>query len=143
MPNIPLEQAHVLCSYVDQHPEIKQFFFNNDSVNLTPQEKNVLISIQSNITKSVIYTTWNGNFQSDKPMQADRADKQSWIFNHPEFELERNTFINVNSEFLSQINEKFIITESNGYQLPGKVRGLFNTCKTKWHYVKPVAVSQI
>jgi|694.fasta_scaffold31369_4 hypothetical protein len=143
MPSIPLEQAHVLCSYIDHHPKIKHFFFKEDSVNLTAQEKNALLSIQSNITKSVIYTTWNGNFQSDKPMQADRADKQSWIFNHPEFALERDTFINVNSEFLSQIDQKFIMTESKGYQVAGKIRGIFNTCKTKWHYVKPVVVSQI
>jgi hypothetical protein len=143
MPNISLEQAHTLCSYIDSHPKIKQFFFKEDSNKLPKDEFATLISIQSNITKSVIYTTWNGNFQTNKPMILDRADKQSWIFNHPEFELQRNTFINVNSEFLSQVNEKFFLPETNGYQIPGKVRGLFNTCKTKWHYVKPVAIHQI
>jgi hypothetical protein len=143
MPSIPLEQAYVLCNYIDHHPEIKQFYFSENAVNWTQKEKNIALSIQSNITKSVIYSTWDGKFQTDKPAQEDRADKQSWIFNHSEFAVERDTFICLNSEFLSQVSESFIVKENSGYQIPGKIRGLFNFCKTKWHYVKPVAVPQI
>jgi hypothetical protein len=42
----------------------------------------------------------------------------------------------MNSLFLSQLDQQFVVQENQGYQVDGKMRGLFNFCKTKWHFVK-------
>jgi hypothetical protein len=136
MPLLPLEQAYALCTYLDQHPEIKKFFYTESYLTFTLAEKQMAVQIQNDIIKSVIYTTWDSKFQTDKPLRADRTDKQSWIFSHSELKKHKEEFIDMNSLFLSQLDQQFVVQENQGYQVDGKMRGLFNFCKTKWHFVK-------
>lgn len=136
MPSLPLEQAHVLCTYIDCHPEIKKFFYSEAYLNWTQDQINTAVQIQNDVIKSVVYDTWDFRFQTNKPTRADRTDKQSWIFSHSELKQHKEEFIDMNSLFLSQLDQKFVSKEDSGYQVKGKTRGLFNYCKTKWHFVK-------
>jgi len=136
LPMLPLEQAYNLCNHIDNNPQIKKFFYNESYTSWNQNQRNMAIQMQNDIIKSVIYSTWNHKFQTNKPVMADRTDKQSWIFAHPELLKNREEFIDFNSLFLSQIDERFIIKEEKGYQVKGKKRGLFDFCRTKWHFVK-------
>jgi hypothetical protein len=136
MPLLPLEQAHSLCSYIDNHPGIKKFFYNETYANLSQQEKDLCIQVQNDIIKTVIYDTWDFKFQANKPIRKDRTDKQFWIFSNPELESYKQSFIDMNDLFLKQLDDRFIDIEKEGYQVKGKMRGLFKFCKSKWHFVK-------
>lgn len=136
MPELPLEQAHTLCTYIDNHPDIKKFFFNETYSDWSQEQKNISVQMQNDIIKSVIYDTWDFRFQSDKPIRKDRTDKQFWIFSNLELKMYKQSFIDMNDLFLRQLDEKFIDIETEGYQIKGKIRGLFKYCKSKWHFVK-------
>jgi hypothetical protein len=84
----------------------------------------------------VIYDTWDFKFQANKPIRKDRTDKQFWIFSNPELESYKQSFIDMNDLFLKQLDDRFIDIEKEGYQVKGKMRGLFKFCKSKWHFVK-------
>ena len=136
MPLLPLEQAYTLCTYIESNPKIKHFFFDQTFETWSIEQKGIAVQAQNDIIKSVIYTTWDSKFQTNKPTSADRTDKQNWLFSHPELINHRDSFIDFNSLMLSQLDEKFVTEADKGFQVKGKIRGLFKFCKSKWHFIK-------
>jgi hypothetical protein len=94
------------------------------------------IQMQNDIIKNLIYNNWSGVFQASKPVSSDRADKQFWIFDRSEFYKHRESFIDLNSLALTQLDPKFYNIETGGIQYKNKIRGIFKTIWSKWHFVK-------
>lgn len=136
-PNFPLiafEQAYQLSLYVDQNPQIKKYFFSNDNSSWNWNFDHLSINVRNEITKKVVYDNWIGSFQTMKPEIADRADKQFWIFDHPELNHVRDSYIDMNSLFISQINSRFLnLVKDNTYS---KTRGIYKHLYSKWHFVR-------
>jgi hypothetical protein len=135
MPEIAFEQAFVVCNYLESHPSLLKYFWTKEKNNSTPSLLD-LIQIQNDIIKDLIYNNWSGVFQANKPISRDRADKQFWIFNRAEFGRHRDSFIDLNSLALTQIDSKFYNTEDQGIQYKNKIRGMFKPVWSKWHFVK-------
>jgi hypothetical protein len=135
MPEIAFEQAYVVCSYLEKHEHLLKYFFYKDK---PPGKDHFVESVQmqNDIIKPLIYTNWSGVFQSAKPVSYDRSDKHSWIFNHPEMNSHRESFIDLNSLALSQLNPEFYSLETEGIQYKNKKRGIFKNIPSKWHFVK-------
>ena len=135
MPEIAFEQAYVVCSYLEKHEHLLKYFFYKDK----PLGKDHFVEsvqMQNDIIKPLIYSNWSGAFQSAKPVSYDRSDKHSWIFNHPEMNSHRESFIDLNSLALSQLNPEFYSLETEGIQYKNKKRGIFKNIPSKWHFVK-------
>jgi hypothetical protein len=135
MPEIAFEQAHTVCRYLEKQEHLLKYFYHKNSTT----GKNYFLKsrqMQNDIIKNLIYTTWTDRFQTDKPVLVDRADKQSWIFNHPEFYQHRESFVDLNSLALTQLDPKFYAVETDGIQYKNKIRGMFKTTLSKWHFVK-------
>ena len=136
MPELALEQAYQLCRYLELNPRESKYFLSKDAAYWSRVEHQVNHQVRNNIAKSVIYTTWDNKFQTDKPILDDRADKHSWIFTHPELTKHRDAFIDINSEMLTQLNPSAYRVEPLGFQTKNKIRGRFVNLKTKWHFLK-------
>jgi hypothetical protein len=135
MPEIAFEQAYAVCSYLENHSHLLKYFYYKDR----PLSREFVADcrqMQNDLIKKIIYTTWSGVFQAAKPISHDREDKQFWIFNHPEFYKHRESFIDLNSLALNQIDSRFYYTETKGIQYANKKRGIFKPTWSKWHFVK-------
>jgi hypothetical protein len=135
MPEIAFEQAYVVCQYLEQHQHLTKFFYSQDT-DLSKDTFIEMTALQNDLMKSLIYTTWTGVFQASKPVCFDRADKNFWIFERPEFVKHRDSFIDLNSLALSQVDANYTRIEKNGVQIKNKVRGIFGVLRSKWHFVK-------
>jgi hypothetical protein len=135
MPEIAFEQAYVVCSYLEKQKHLLNYFYHK---NATVGKEHFINSIQmqNNIIKNLIYNTWSGAFQASKPVSSDRADKHFWIFGQAEFYKHRESFIDLNSLALTQLDPKFYNVETSGIQYKNKIRGIFKTIWSKWHFVK-------
>lgn len=136
MPELAFEQAYCLCRYLEINPNKSKYFLGKDSKYWTPVDHQINHQVRNNITKSVIYTTWDNKFQTNKPVLDDRSDKQSWIFSHPELTKHRDAFIDINSELLSKLDRAAYRVDHYGFQVKNKIRGRFVNVSTKWHFVK-------
>jgi hypothetical protein len=136
MPEIAFEQAHKVCCYLEKNQSLLKYFFNPDPSFFESTHWIKSRQIQNDIIKTLVYNTWSNVFQSDKPIFADREDKQFWIFNNPEFVKHRDSFIDLNSLALSQVDSPFYTTELKGIQNKNKIRGAFRPSWSKWHFVK-------
>ena len=133
-PILAFEQAHRLASYIDNNPQIKKYFNIAESKTWDVEFSRLALKTRNDIINSIIYDTWNGNFQSSKPIIPDRADKQFWIFNHPEVRHIRDCFLDTNHLFLSQIDNRFVVeVKDNSLK---KLRGRYTRFASKWHFVK-------
>ena len=136
LPSIVFEQAYKICSYLEANLDCRKFFLTTDSVSWTIQDHQLARQIRNDLIKSIIYTTWDNKFQVNKPTRQDRTDKHSWIFSHGELEKHRDSFIDMNSEFLSMVDPTLRIVDTEGFQLENRIRGRFAASRTKWHFVK-------
>jgi hypothetical protein len=136
LPAIVFEQSYKVCCYVEKNPEIRKFFPSQSSVNWTTEEHLIAYQVINDVTKSIIYTTWDNKFQVNKPTRQDRTDKQAWIFSYDELAKHRDTFVDMNSEFLKMIHPVLRLVDTDGYQMQDRIRGRFRPAKTKWHFVK-------
>jgi hypothetical protein len=135
MPEIAFEQAYAVCDYLENNDHLLNYFYSKDR----PVDRDFMANcrqVQNDLIKKIIYTTWTGVFQAAKPISHDREDKQFWIFNHPELYKHRESFIDLNSLALTQIDSRFYHTETKGIQYSNKKRGVFKNIWTKWHFVK-------
>jgi hypothetical protein len=141
MPELAYEQAYKLATFLEVDSKSKKFFYTDQSIQWDKDQMIVANQVQNDIIKSVVYDTWDFRFQTNKPIREDRTDKQSWIFSHPELRSHRDAFISVNSDFLSQIDQRFCLLENQGYQIKDKLRGRFKHCRTRWYFVKKENIS--
>jgi len=147
MPEIAFEQAFVVCSYLEKQKNLLKYFYSSELVSrLGPTgagKYNFITSrqIQDSITKDLIYNNWPGRFQASKPVYCDRADKHFWIFDRSEFYKHRESFIDLNSLALTQLDPVHYCVESDGIQYKNKIRGNFKTIRSKWHFVKLMELS--
>lgn len=135
-PLIAFEGAYKLAEYLDKHPNLKKYFYSVQSRTWTIDQSLMAFQVQQTISRHVLYDNWTNNFQANKPIIPDRADKQFWIFEHPELTTVRDHYIDFNSLLLSTIDNKFLYClpdEENVYQ---KKRGIILTNLSKWHFVK-------
>lgn len=139
-PNFPLlamEQAYQLSLYIDSVPGLKQYYYSSTSVSeWEPNFKMLAINIQNSVARKILYDNWNGNFQADKPFIADREDKHFWLFNHPELCLVRDSFLDMNSLFLSQLDKRLFLGVGQSTIKSDKQRGLYRHIFSKWHYIR-------
>lgn len=135
-PVLAMEQAYQLAVYVDKNPHLKQYYYSNASKNWSLDFTLLAIQMQNSIARQVLYDNWTNNFQANKPNIADREDKHFWIFEHAELTSMRDSFLDMNSSFLSQINEKFVLGVHNSKLHSNKTRGRYKHLFSKWHFVK-------
>lgn len=140
-PILAFEQAHKVCDYLDKNPQLKKYFFNENTKDWGISERILSKRQQNKICNAVLYSNWNGNFQANKPDIPDRADKHFWIFEHPELISIRDHFVDYNSSLLSQINDNMIMKVLDEQNNLGKKRGIFKMLYSKWHYVKQEEIS--
>lgn len=138
-PMLTFEQAHTVCEFLDKNIHFKKYFLSDEANNWSMEDWILSRRIQNKICNSILYDNWNGNFQALKPDIPDRADKQFWIFEHPELSYVRDHYIDMNSLFLSQIDGSYVYNNDIlNYQsiFQKKQRGIYRRVYSKWHYVK-------
>ena len=94
------------------------------------------IKTQNDVARKILYDNWTNNFQADKPFVADREDKHFWLFNHPELRLVRDSFLDMNSLFLSQLDKRLFFGVGKSTIKSDKQRGLYKHIFSKWHFVR-------
>lgn len=139
-PILAMEQSYQLASYIDKHPNLKQHYYSDTTKDWSLDFKFLSIQIQNSIARQVLYDNWTNSFQADKPIIADREDKHFWIFEHAELTNIRDSFLDMNSLFLSQIDEQFISVAVNGQFKTNKPRGIYKHLFSKWYFVKKINV---
>ena len=135
-PILAFEGAYKLAEYLDKHPNLTKYFYSKQSRSWTTDQGLMAWRRQQTISTHALYDNWTNNFQANKPIIPDRADKQFWIFEHPELTTVRDHYIDFNSLLLSTIDNKFLNClpdEENVYQ---KKRGIILINFRKWHFVK-------
>jgi hypothetical protein len=135
-PLIAFEGAYKLAEYLDKHPNLKKYFYSKQSRSWTIDQSLMAFQVQQTISRHVLYDNWTNNFQANKPMIPDRADKQFWIFEHPELTEVRDYFIDFNSLLLSTIENRFLHCLPDEENLYQKKRGIISRNLSKWHFVK-------
>lgn len=135
-PLLAFEQAHAVCEFLDKNIHLKKYFLSDEAKNWTGEDRILSRRHQNKICNSILYDNWNGNFQAFKPEIPDRSDKHFWIFEHPELSSIRDHYIDMNSLFLSQIDDFFYSNVPTNNNVFKKQRGIYRRILTKWHYVK-------
>jgi len=139
-PILAMEQAYQLASYIDKHPNLKQYYYSDVSKDWSLDFTLLSIQMQNSVARQVLYDNWTNRFQANKPSIADREDKHFWIFEHFELTNIRDSFLDMNSLFLSQLDEKFIVGVGNSQFKTNKLRGRYKHLFSKWHFVKKINV---
>lgn len=139
-PILAIEQSYQLASFIDKHPSLKQHYYSDTTKDWSPNFWFLSIQIQNSIAKQVLYDNWSNNFQAAKPNIADREDKHFWIFEHPELTNIKDSFLDMNSLFLSQLDKQFISVAVNGQFKTNKLRGIYKHLFSKWYFVKKINV---
>jgi hypothetical protein len=60
--------------------------------------------IQQQLYREILYTTWDNKFQTTKPFQLERTDKQQWITRLPELKNYREQFKSLKDNLISEIH---------------------------------------
>jgi hypothetical protein len=134
-PILAFQQAYEVINYLEATQDYQKYFFTKAMPTLAAFRKIAQIE-QNRICKLVLYDNWIDSFQAEKPFVPDRADKHFWIFEHPELRNVRDSFIDMNSLFLSQIHRKFLLNVYREDDVFDKSRGIYKHCWSKWHYIK-------
>jgi hypothetical protein len=136
-PILAMEQAYQLSLYIDSVPGLKQYYYSSTSVSEWDLDFRMLaIKTQNDVARKILYDNWTNNFQADKPFFADREDKHFWLFNHPELRLVRDSFLDMNSLFLSQLDKRLFFDVERSAIKSDKQRGLYKHIFSKWHFVR-------
>lgn len=136
LPILALEQAYQLSSYVDKNVHLQKHYYSDISIDWSPEFTSLSLQIQNSVARHVLYDNWTNNFQADKPNIADREDKHFWIFEHAELTNCRDSFLDMNSLFLSQLDDRLYIGAGRSQRDFGKLRGRYRHLFTKWHFVR-------
>lgn len=138
-PILAMEQAYQTINYIARNPHLKQYFFSDISMPTWSVDFTLMsIQVQNDTARKILYDNWTGNFQANKPCIADREDKHFWIFEHPELSKSRDSFLDMNSLFLSQIDRRLYLKVENSQKDFGKVRGRYRHLFSRWHYVRSI-----
>ena len=108
-PILAMEQAYQLSSYIDKNLYLRQYYYSDVSKDWSPDFRLLSTKMQNSVAKQVLYDNWTNNFQANKPNIADREDKHFWIFEHPELTKCRDSFLDMNSLFLSQLDKRLYL----------------------------------
>jgi hypothetical protein len=135
-PILAMEQAYQLSSYVDDNFHLRQYYYSDVSKDWPLDFTLLSIRMQNSVARQVLYDNWTNNFQADKPNIADREDKHFWIFEHPELTKCRDSFLDMNSLFLSQLDKRLYLGVERSQRDFGKVRGRYQHLFSKWHFVR-------
>lgn len=140
-PLLAMEQAYQVVEYVSTKPDLIKYYYTKDSRLTWSTDFTLLaIQIQNDVAKSVLYDNWTGRFQAQKPIIADREDKHFWIFEHNELTKVRDSFLDMNSLFLSQLERRFYLIPAKSQKDFGKLRGRYRHIWSRWHYVRSIDV---
>jgi hypothetical protein len=137
-PILAMEQAYQLSLYIDRHPHLKQYYYSDASKDWSHDFTLLSIQTQNSIAREILYDNWTNNFQANKPNIADREDKHFWIFEREELRNLRDSFLDMNSLFLSQLDKKFVLDTHNSRLKINKIRGRYKHLFSKWHFVKKI-----
>ena len=112
MPEIAFEQAYQTAMHYKHNIEDRKFLIIPPKLR-TPESlsTNAQISVQDEISKKYIYTTWDNRFQSKKPASIARLDKFYWFYESSEMQRPKEIFYDNVSERLKLINPSFLTDE--------------------------------
>lgn len=128
LPELPFEQAYQLALYYQINKDKRQFLFTPETI--TEEDKAIKVQFQNDLTRSLLYYSWDNRFQAEKPTLANRRDKFFWFFESPEFERLRQIYNHELSDRISGINSNLLLDSSNGKTLP-----VYRPCTTSRFYV--------
>lgn len=138
-PILAMEQAYQIINYIARNPHLKQYYYSDISMPTWSVDFTLIsIQVQNDTARKILYDNWTGNFQANKPCIADREDKHFWIFEHPELSKSRDSFLDMNSLFLSQLDRRLYLGVEKSQKDFGKVRGRYRHLFSRWHYVRSI-----
>lgn len=141
-PNFPIlamEQAYQLVEYISKNPHLKQYYYSDISMPTWSVDFTLIsIQVQNDTARKILYDNWTGKFQANKPCIADREDKHFWIFEHPELSKSRDSFLDMNSLFLSQLDRRLYLGVEKSQKDFKKTRGRYRHLFSRWHYVRSI-----
>lgn len=71
--------------------------------------------VQQKKLRHVLYDNWTDRFQALKPTTADRSDKHTWLFKHPELIRYQETFTDMFLMHRTQIKDSGYVEEGSPY----------------------------
>jgi hypothetical protein len=110
-PILPFEQAYKLCQYYKANPD-KQCYLWTDR-HYTVREKGIINQFQNDLSRFLLYTTWDNRFQADKHTSVDRRDKFSWIYEVDELQKYRERYFYNLKHRVSLLDSRLLQQSSN------------------------------
>lgn len=128
-PDLPLlafEMAYQLTMHLKNKPR-EGFVWTTES--FKKKIKTQITQNLNNISRNVLYTTWNNRFQADKP-NASRTDKFFWFYEHPELISIRERYLFELNERIKNISEDLLTGESTFRS--------YEICITRFFYITDI-----
>lgn len=125
-PILPFEMAYQMSLRFEVEPELRKFLFqtNPDKPNNRSYPTGVTQAmcqkVQHDLAIESCYDTWDYRFQTQKMRYPDASDKYAWFFTCNEFDNVRQKFYNQLKERLTDIDERFLISNSTYVTLATK-----------------------
>lgn len=103
LPALPFEMANKVAEWYLLNPHYINICGWKEDI--TDYTSNIAAyQIQQQLYRAVLYTTWDNKFQTTKPIQLERTDKQQWINRLPEMKKYREQFVSLKDNLMSEIH---------------------------------------
>lgn len=133
MPEIAFEMAYQTALWFKARPGFQLYLRSQrKNIALTHLEYQAQTQINQLAARDSCYTSWNNKFQVNKPMNHIRADKDFWLYQHPEFKHHVDRWKPIYQDLLSVIDDA---DAGFSYDHQQKVKDSYQNKLTMFHYV--------
>lgn len=112
-PQLPFEQAYQLSRYYRNHPVTHKYLWSIRDNKYTHEEKAAINQFQTDLARSLLYTTWDKRFQADKQSSVDKRDKFSWIYEVDELQDYRDRYFYNLKHRVVLIDDEYLVRSSD------------------------------
>lgn len=133
MPILAFEMAYQTALWFKSRPGFKKYLHSKEtSASVGFHEFAMRNQINQMAARDSCYTTWNGKFQVNKPMSTIRADKDFWLYQHPELKHHVEKWRPIYNDLLSTVDNADALFDRVGDQL---IKNGYKRIFSKLHYV--------
>lgn len=110
-PILPFEQAYQLSQYYKNNLDKRQYLWQDKIY--TIEEKGKINQFQNDLSRLLMYNTWDNRFQADKHTSVDRRDKFSWIYEVDELQRYREKYFYNLKHRVSLVDDEYLVRSSD------------------------------
>jgi len=125
LPILAFEMANQIVKHYATNTEFQKYQVTADNWLFLENQGNDVYQFQETHHKAILYDTWDGRFQSDKPIKLDRTDKNFWIVESQELKKYKEEFqdsFDLRAKMLRSTGQWSLVDHFNDTRLYTKLR---------------------